>query len=144
MKQVMRNHNAVYGGEMSAHHYFRDFFFCDSGMIPWLVVADLLSNSNRTLTELVTEQKSQFPSSGERNFAINDTTGILRSIEERYEEHALQIDKEDGLSVIFENWRFNLRESNTEPLVRLNVETRGDRFLLEQKLAELSLQLESF
>ena len=144
MKQVMRNHNAVYGGEMSAHHYFRDFFFCDSGMIPWLVVADLLSNSNRTLTELVTEQKSQFPSSGERNFVINDTAGALRSIEEKYREQALQVDKEDGLSLIFENWRFNLRESNTEPLVRLNIETRGDRLLLERKLEELSLKLESF
>ena len=144
MKQVMRNHNAVYGGEISAHHYFRDFFYCDSGMIPWLVVADLLSESKHDLTELVREQKSRFPSSGERNFSIADVAGVLNSIEAKYSETAIEIDKEDGLSFLFENWRFNLRGSNTEPLVRLNIETKGDRLLLEKKLAELSLYLESF
>ena len=144
MKQVMRNHNAVYGGEISAHHYFRDFFYCDSGMIPWLVVADLLSNPNKNLTELVAERKSLFPSSGERNFSVNDKAGLLGSIEKKYKEKALGIDKADGLSVFFENWRFNLRESNTEPLVRLNVETQGDGELLELKLAELTHYVESF
>ncbi|MAW33373.1 MAG: phosphomannomutase [Proteobacteria bacterium] len=144
MKQVMRDHKAVYGGEISAHHYFRDFFYCDSGMIPWLVVADLLSKSNLDLTQFVTEQKSQFPSSGEKNFSIDDTAGLLRAIEGKYKGEALEIDKEDGLSVFFENWRFNLRGSNTEPLVRLNIETQGDLVLLEQKLTELTHHLENF
>ena len=113
-------------------------------MIPWLVVADLLSNSNENLTELVTEQQSQFPSSGERNFSIDDIAGLLSFIEEKYKDKALEIEKEDGLSVFFEKWRFNLRGSNTEPLVRLNIETKGDKLLLEQKLAELSFYLENF
>jgi len=144
MKQMMRSHNAVYGGEISAHHYFRDFFYCDSGMIPWLVITDLLSTSNQNLTELVSEQKSQFPSSGEKNFSIEDTAGLLGAIEEKYKDEALEINKEDGLSVFFEKWRFNLRGSNTEPLVRLNIETKGDKVLLEQKTEELTRYLVSF
>lgn len=144
MKQAMRERNAVYGGEISAHHYFRDFFYCDSGMIPWLIVSDLLSNSDSNLTELVSKQKSRFPSSGERNFSIEDSASALTFIEEKYRGTALEIDREDGLSVFFKNWRFNLRGSNTEPLVRLNIETRGDRQLLEQKLKELTVNLETF
>ena len=144
MKQVMRQHKAIYGGEISAHHYFRDFFYCDSGMIPWLVVADLLSKSDQQLTELVARQTSQFPSSGERNFSIADSSNVLRAMEEKYKREALEIDKEDGLSMSFDNWRFNLRGSNTEPLIRLNIETKGDQVLLEQKLSEFKIELESF
>ena len=142
MKQTMREHNAVYGGEMSAHHYFRDFFYCDSGMIPWLVVADLLSNSHQDLGDLVLEQKIRFPSSGERNFSVSDYNSVLDSIEEKFGEEALEIEKDDGLSMFFGNWRFNLRGSNTEPLIRLNVETQGDAVLLEEKLAEITEEVE--
>lgn len=144
MKQVMREHNAVYGGEISAHHYFRDFFYCDSGMIPWLVVADLLSNSHKDLSELVLEQKTRFPSSGEQNFRINDHNRALRSIEEKYQAEALEIDRVDGLSMVFEDWRFNLRGSNTEPLIRLNIEVNRDRDLLKRKLAEVTRELKKF
>ncbi len=144
MKQVMRRHNAIYGGEISAHHYFRDFFYCDSGMIPWLVVANLLSSSNRDLADYVSEQKSKFPSSGEKNFSISDSAGVLRMMEKNYEKEALSVEKEDGLSMFFGNWRFNLRGSNTEPLIRLNIETLGDKLLLDEKLAEVTSKLKNF
>ena len=144
MKQAMREHNAIYGGEISAHHYFRDFFYCDSGMIPWLIVAELLGNSNFDLADLVSEQKKQFPSSGECNFSIPDSNIVLRSIEEKFKEEAVEIEKEDGLSMFFGNWRFNLRGSNTEPLIRLNLETQGDEGLLEKKLAEVTRELKKF
>ena len=111
MKQVMREHNAVYGGEISAHHYFRDFFYCDSGMIPWMIVAEFLSDSHKDLGDLVYERRKQFPSSGEKNFPIADSNSAIRFIEEKYKKDALQIDKEDGLSILFDNWRFNLRGS---------------------------------
>ena len=142
MKQVMRDHNAVYGGEISAHHYFRDFYFCDSGMIPWLLVAQLLSNSGEGLADLVSEQKIQFPSSGELNFSIPNSASVLRSVEKRYGEEAIEIDKEDGLSMLFDDWRFNLRGSNTEPLVRLNIETKGSPLLLRQKVLEVTSELD--
>lgn len=126
MKERMRLEGAIYGGEMSAHHYFRDFAYCDSGMIPWLLVAELLSHSGQPFSELVDERKQAFPCSGELNFKVQDVAQVLAAIESHFEGLGPQIDRTDGLSMEFENWRFNLRSSNTEPLLRLNVESRGD------------------
>jgi phosphomannomutase len=137
IKERMRLEDAVYGGEMSAHHYFRDFAYCDSGMIPWLLVAELVSRAGRPLSALVEERMAAFPASGEINRKLVDPPAVLAAVEARYRDRAVAIDHTDGLSMEFERWRFNLRGSNTEPLVRLNVESRGDRALLEAKTAEL-------
>jgi len=137
IKERMRKENAVYGGEMSAHHYFKQFAYCDSGMIPWLLVAELVSIAGKPLSELVRERIDAFPSSGEINRKLSDPDAALAKIIDVYAKDALSIDKTDGVSFCFEQWRFNLRKSNTEPLLRLNVETRGDKDLLEQKTAEL-------
>lgn len=138
IKQIMREHNAVYGGEMSAHHYFRDFNYCDSGMIPWLLVIELLSKTGKTLSQLVDEMIEAFPISGEINFKLNGITApdVLIALEETYQQFdnkTATLDKLDGLSVNFPNWRFNVRASNTEPLIRLNVEASGDKTLLDEK-----------
>jgi phosphomannomutase len=125
LKQAMRDAGAVYGGEMSAHHYFRDFVHCDSGMIPWLLVAELLGRTGAPLAELVAERRAAFPSSGETNFRIPDAAAAIARVRAAYEPLALAHDETDGISLAFADWRFNLRSSNTEPLVRLNVETRG-------------------
>ena len=125
MKQKMRENNAVYGGEMSAHHYFRDFAYCDSGMIPWLLVAELVSKSKRSLGSWVQDRFEYFPSSGELNFRVKDPNIVLENALIAYEDSAISIDKRDGISFSFNSWRFNLRKSNTEPLIRLNVESRG-------------------
>ncbi|OMQ23769.1 phosphomannomutase [Serratia oryzae] len=138
IKDTMRQHDAAYGGEMSAHHYFRDFGYCDSGMIPWLLVIELLSRKATSLFSLIEASKVRFPVSGELNFTITDPKAKLQQIERFYADSALQITAIDGLSMEFEHWRFNLRASNTEPLVRLNIETRGDRDLLEQQVAQLT------
>ena len=122
MKQAMRKENAIYGGEMSAHHYFRDFFYCDSGMIPWLLVAELLSISGKSLSSMVKSRMEQYPCSGEINREIKDVAGKLSDLEIFYNKEAIEVDHFDGLSMAFEGWRFNLRSSNTEPVVRLNVE----------------------
>jgi len=137
IKERMRAEDAAYGGEMSAHHYFRDFAYCDSGMIPWLLVAETVSEAGRPLSELVRERMERFPVSGELNRELPDSSAILARIEELYTWQAREIDHTDGLSMAFDRWRFNLRKSNTEPLVRLNVEARGDRELLRQKTEEL-------
>ncbi len=137
IKQVMRDHDAVYGGEMSAHHYFRDFAYCDSGMIPWLLVVELLSISGKPLSELVAERQAAYPVSGEINRSVADADQVLKNIEARFVADALLIDKTDGVSMKFAQWRFNVRMSNTEPLVRLNVESRGDQTLMEAKTAEI-------
>jgi phosphomannomutase/phosphomannomutase/phosphoglucomutase len=137
IKERMRTENAIYGGEMSAHHYFRDFAYCDSGMIPWLLVAGLISVRGQSLTELVHERMAAFPCSGEINRSIGDPQTVLRAMEARYAPGALVVQHIDGLSVAFSDWRFNLRCSNTEPVVRLNVESRGDRALMEARTAEL-------
>ena len=137
IKERMRAEDAVYGGEMSAHHYFRDFFYCDSGMIPWLLVAGLLSREGRRLSELIAERATRYPVSGEINRKLEDPDGALARIEARYAREAAVIDRTDGLSMEFERWRFNVRKSNTEPLLRLNVEARGDRELLEEKTREV-------
>lgn len=137
IKERMRSENAVYGGEMSAHHYFRDFFYCDSGMIPWLLVTALISASGKTLRELVEEATAAYPVSGEINNTIENPARVLAAIEKQYAEGATVVEHVDGLSVEYDQWRFNLRMSNTEPVVRLNVESRADRALMEQKRDEL-------
>jgi len=137
IKQIMREQDAIYGGEMSAHHYFRDFCYCDSGMIPWLLMAELVSIKNKPLSELVADRIAKFPSSGEINRTINDADIALENVEKFYRDTALRSDKLDGISMEFTDWRFNLRKSNTEPLVRLNVESRGNQKLMQQKTQEL-------
>jgi phosphomannomutase len=141
IKQKMREVDAVYGGEMSAHHYFRRFSYCDSGMIPWLLVLAVISERSAPLSALVGERMRLFPASGEINRRLaSDTGSILARVRQRYERQARTLDLTDGLSMEFDTWRFNLRGSNTEPLVRLNVESRGDEPLMRQKTAEV-LQL---
>jgi len=137
IKERMREVDAVYGGEMSAHHYFRDFAYCDSGMIPWLLIAGLMSQTKQTLSELVTARQSAFPCSGEINREVNDPPSLLAAVESQYGAQAIAIEKLDGLGMEFADWRFNLRMSNTEPVVRLNVESRGDEALMAEKTEEL-------
>jgi len=141
IKERMRLENAVYGGEMSAHHYFRSFFFCDSGMLPWLLVTEMICRSGKTLAQLVDERIELFPASGEINRTLADPSAVLRNVEACYRDTALSIDYTDGLSMTFEHWRFNLRRSNTEPVVRLNVESRGDKELMQQKTEEILVHL---
>ncbi|PWQ95809.1 phosphomannomutase CpsG [Leucothrix pacifica] len=133
IKERMRAEDAVYGGEMSAHHYFRDFAYCDSGMIPWLLVAELLCVTGKSLSGLVGERVAAYPCSGEINFKVKDTQASIEVVKENFVSDALDIDKTDGLSMAFANWRFNLRGSNTEPVLRLNVESRNDASLMQQK-----------
>ena len=142
IKQKMREVDGAYGGEMSAHHYFRDFSYCDSGMIPWLLVLERVCESGKTLDELVAERIKAFPASGEINRKLPDAKAVLAAAEARYGAGAI-IDKTDGLSVDHPNWRFNVRASNTEPLVRLNVESRGDEALMQEKTADLLAFLDS-
>ena len=137
IKERMREVDAIYGGEMSAHHYFRDFAYCDSGMIPWLLIAGLMSRTGQSLGELVAARQAAFPCSGEINREVADPAALLQAVEARYAGDALAMDKLDGLSLDFEDWRFNLRMSNTEPVVRLNVESRGNPNLMSEKTAEL-------
>ncbi|NOX80993.1 MAG: phosphomannomutase [Deltaproteobacteria bacterium] len=135
IKEKMREVNAVYGGEMSAHHYFREFGYCDSGMIPWLLVCRLLSESGRTLSAMVDSRMAAYPVSGEINSKVADPDAVIRAIRQRYGDG--EQDYTDGLSISFPGYRFNLRKSNTEPVLRLNVETRGDPKLLREKTGEL-------
>ncbi len=137
IKERMRLENAVYGGEMSAHHYFRDFAYCDSGMIPWLLVTGLVCAAGKGLSTLVSERVAAYPCSGEINRTIGDPTAVLTRVEAVYRGQAIAIEYVDGLSMAFANWRFNLRMSNTEPVVRLNVESRGDAALMQAKTREL-------
>jgi phosphomannomutase/phosphomannomutase/phosphoglucomutase len=137
MKQVMRDVDGAYGGEMSAHHYFRDFAYCDSGMIPWLVVTQVMCETGKTLSQLVGERMRLFPASGEINRRVPDVPATIAEVLARYEPAAIAVDRTDGVSVEFGQWRFNLRGSNTEPLIRLNVESRGDEALMREKTAEL-------
>ncbi|MDX3774078.1 phosphomannomutase CpsG [Chromatiaceae bacterium AAb-1] len=130
IKERMRLEDAVYGGEMSAHHYFRDFAYCDSGMIPWLLVAELMCTKGMPLSALVNERIAAFPSSGEINFTLTDPAAAIQRVLRTFEEGALVIDKTDGISLEFADWRFNLRSSNTEPVVRLNVESRANAPLM--------------
>jgi len=144
IKQKMREVDGAYGGEMSAHHYFRRFSYCDSGMIPWLLVLQVISESGKSLSQLVGERMRLFPASGEINRRLNgDPKAILARVKGLYEKNATAIDFTDGLSLEFPQWRFNLRSSNTEPLVRLNVESRADVGLMQEKTAELLALLDS-
>lgn len=137
IKQVMRDTGAAYGGEMSAHHYFRDFMACDSGMIPWLLVVELLGRRGESLKQVMAERRAAYPSSGEINFRVTDAPAIIARIEATFAPQALARDDMDGLSLSFADWRFNLRSSNTEPLLRLNIEARGDAGIVTAKLAEM-------
>ena len=138
IKQTMRTHKAIYGGEISAHHYFRDFAFCDSGMIPWLLIVELISKSGRLLGNWVKDQYVSFPSSGEINFRVKDANDSISRVLANYREDAVSLDNSDGLSLTFKDWRFNLRSSNTEPLVRLNIESRGNSSNLKAKVADIA------
>jgi phosphomannomutase len=137
IKETMREHDAAYGGEMSAHHYFRDFSYADSGMIPWLLVAEIMSRTGRSLAGLVEERMALFPASGEINRTVDDDAEVLARIESLYAKDAISVEHVDGVSVEFADWRFNLRASNTEPLVRLNVETRNAPELMRVRTEEL-------
>ncbi len=127
IKDVMRENNAVYGGEMSAHHYFRDFAYCDSGMIPWLLTIALLSETGQSLSTLVENMIAKFPCSGEINFKVADTQSTIQKLFDHYAAQNPEIDRTDGVSLDFDIWRFNVRASNTEPLLRLNIESRGEQ-----------------
>ena len=144
IKECMREEDAIYGGEMSAHHYFRDFAYCDSGMIPWLLVAGLVSQKRIPLSQMVADRIRAYPSSGEINFRIKDPTSAITSIVNKYKADAINIDETDGVSLEFENWRFNLRSSNTEPVVRLNVESKADEQLMTTMTAQICTTLTSF
>lgn len=143
IKERMRLEDAIYGGEMSAHHYFRDFAYCDSGMIPWLLVAELICNKNRSLNNLVSDRMKAYPASGEINSSLADPKTAIERVLEKYKANAVSIDYTDGISVEYPNWRFNLRSSNTEPVVRLNVESRGNQDLMVEKTNEILALLRS-
>ena len=144
IKQVMREVDAAYGGEMSAHHYFRDFAYCDSGIIPWLVMGQVLSETGQPLSALISERMRLFPASGEINRKLADQQAAIAAVKARYVPQALKVETVDGLSVEFDRWRFNLRSSNTEPLVRLNVESRGDTALMQDRTAEILALLDQY
>lgn len=142
-KQMLRDENAVYGGEMSAHHYFRDFSYCDTGMLPWLAVVAELSTSGAKLSELVEARIAAFPCSGEINFTVEDSQTAMSRVGDHFSTANPIVETLDGLSMAFDNWRFNLRASNTEPLLRLNVESRGDAELVRNKVTEISGLIQS-
>ncbi len=141
IKEKMRAENAVYGGEMSAHHYFREFAYADSGMIPWLLIAQLVSSSGLSLAELVEDRMAAYPCSGEINFKVADAKAAVERVMQHFAAQLPALDHTDGISADFGDWRFNLRSSNTEPLLRLNVETRGDAALLQARTDEISTLL---
>lgn len=142
IKEAMRANGAVYGGEMSAHHYFRDFAYCDSGMLPWLLIAELVSKSGRSLTDLLASRRAAFPSSGEVNFRVKDANAAIAAVRAAYAVGA-DLDEMDGLSLSHAGWRLNVRKSNTEPLVRLNVEARGHATNLSEMVPEVALVIQS-
>ncbi len=142
IKQRMRDEDAVYGGEMSAHHYFRDFAYCDSGMIPWLLIAERLCQTGQPFSSLIDARIEAYPASGEINRTIAEPAKVIAAIEAAYSVGAKNVSHVDGLSVEYDTWRFNLRMSNTEPVVRLNVESRGDIPLMEAKTAELLAEMD--
>ena len=141
IKERMRKEDAIYGGEMSAHHYFRDFAYCDSGMMPWLLVARLMSQTGQPLSVLIRERERAYPASGEINRVVGNVKDVIERIAGQYRDgHA---DRTDGLSVEYPDWRFKLRGANTEPVLRLNVEARGDKALMERKTAQRLRQIEA-
>ena len=137
IKETMRRVDGIYGGEMSAHHYFRDFGYCDSGMIPWLLIAEMISTEGRSLAEMVDERLARFPVSGEINVEVADPQAVIESVRAHFADQPHQVDRTDGLGMDFGDWRFNLRPSNTEPLLRMNVESRGDQALMERRRDEI-------
>jgi phosphomannomutase/phosphomannomutase/phosphoglucomutase len=137
IKDRMRQEDAVYGGEMSAHHYFRDFAYCDSGMIPWLLLVQTLSVEGRSLSELMQARMDKYPVSGEINRTVSDPRAVITDIEANYKGSELSVDYTDGVSMEFKDWRFNLRPSNTEPVIRLNIEVRQNKELLKEKTSEI-------
>ncbi|MDG2018452.1 MAG: phosphomannomutase CpsG [Porticoccaceae bacterium] len=143
IKERMRLEDAVYGGEMSAHHYFRDFFYCDSGMIPWLLVLEMISKTGKPLSELVKQMVEAYPSPGEINRKVSDAKAVIAVVTEKYQDQALVVDTTDGVSMEFPEWRFNLRMSNTEPVIRLNIESRGDEQILKQNQDALLALIET-
>lgn len=143
IKERMRSEDAVYGGEMSAHHYFRDFAYCDSGMIPWLLVAQRMSTTGASLADMLADRIASYPCSGEMNFVVDDTGAAVARVLEHFEPQQPVVTKIDGISADFGSWRFNLRPSNTEPLLRLNVESRGNVALMEQKTREIGALIRS-
>ncbi len=143
IKETMREVDGVYGGEMSAHHYFRNFSYADSGMIPWLLVAELISTTGKSLSELVGERQALYPASGEINRKVDDAAAMLQRLHDIYASDAKAVDDIDGYSFEFDAWRFNIRMSNTEPVVRLNVESRADEALMKAKTEEVLAILES-
>ena len=143
IKERMRSEDALYGGEMSAHHYFRDFFYCDSGMIPWLLVLELVSKTGNSLSELVKQMVEAYPSPGEINRKVSDANQVIATVTKKYKDQALVIDTTDGVSMEFPEWRFNLRMSNTEPVIRLNIESRGDKQILQENQDALLALIES-
>ncbi len=141
IKALMRESGAVYGGEMSAHHYFKDFMHCDSGMIPWLLIAELVSSTGKPLGDLVKERQARFPTSGEQNFSIANPAAALEMLEAKLGPEAERVSHADGLSLDFGAWRLNMRPSGTEPLVRLNIESRGDAALVQAQLGRVKALL---
>lgn len=137
IKERMRAEDAVYGGEMSAHHYFRDFAYCDSGMIPWLLVAERMSRTGATLAGMVEERMRAYPCSGEINFRVEDARQTIDRVMQAFSGICAKVDHTDGVSMEFDDWRFNLRGSNTEPLLRLNVEARGNEALMRDRTAHI-------
>ena len=137
IKEKMREVNAVYGGEMSAHHYFRDFAYCDSGMIPWLLITELLCKTDLKLSELIKQNIEAYPCSGEINYRVGNINNSIKNIEKYFLNKGAKIEYFDGISIEFSDWRFNLRGSNTEPLLRLNLETKGKNISIEQKIKEI-------
>lgn len=137
IKERMRKENAIYGGEMSAHHYFKDFAYCDSGMIPWLLVTAVMCTTGKPLSVLLYERMMKFPCSGEINRTVADAKKVLQEVEAQFVKADARIDRTDGLGVEYKDWRFNLRTSNTEPVIRLNVESRADDVLMQAKTGEL-------
>jgi len=137
IKERMRKEDAIYGGEMSAHHYFKKFSYCDSGMIPWLLIAELLCVKNKSLSDFVTDRQELFPASGEINRKVKNAKGVIELIKSKFIGKCLSVDLTDGVSMEFKDWRFNLRTSNTEPVIRLNVESRGDSNLMKDKTNEI-------
>lgn len=143
IKEKMRGEDAVYGGEMSAHHYFKEFAYADSGMIPWILITELISKTGQSLGKLVSERIQRFPCSGEINFKVKDAKASIDRVLNHFASQSPQLDHTDGISADFGDWRYNLRSSNTEPLLRLNVETRGDTALLKKRTDEISALLKA-
>ena len=133
IKERMRAENAIYAGEMSGHYYFRDFSYCDSGMIPWLLLIDIMAKKDQSLSGLINKCRSMFPCSGEINLEVEDINGSLEKVKNHFSLGAEKISLVDGISLDFKEWRFNLRGSNTEPLLRLNVEARENTEIMKEK-----------